>query len=90
MPCTSPLKIRSEISGEFSRISTAATRPLPSADAGIRRCEMKRAQVERQVHQQLAGAALREEVDDAVSAWLALLACSVAMHRWPVSAKAMA
>ena len=24
------------------------------------------------------------------SAWLALLACSVAMHRWPVSAKAIA
>lgn len=28
--CTSPLKMRSEISGELSMISTAATRPLPS------------------------------------------------------------
>jgi putative AlgH/UPF0301 family transcriptional regulator len=35
---TSPLKIRSEISGELSMISTAATRPLPSF-FGSRRCE---------------------------------------------------
>ena len=60
---TSPLKIRSEISGVLSMISTAATRPLPSW-RGNRRCETQRLQVEREVHQQLGAPLLGEEVDD--------------------------
>src|SRR3970282_573179 len=50
--CTSPLKIRSEISGELSMISTAAARPLPSF-FGISRCDT-------------SARMFREEVDDPV------------------------
>ena len=43
-----------------------------------------------EVHQQLPASFFREEADDPSMAWLALLACRVARHRWPVSAKATA
>ena len=62
---TSPRKIRSWISGELSMISIAAMRPR----AGFARNQAlrdQRADVERQVHQQLLAALLGEEVDDAV------------------------
>ena len=62
---TSPLKIRSWISGELSMISIDAMRPEPDS-RGIRRCEIRRADVQRQVHQQLLAPLVREEVDDAI------------------------
>ena len=57
--------MRSEISGEFSRISTAASRPAAVACA-IRRCDTNDRRFERKVHQQLLAPLFREEVDDAV------------------------
>ncbi len=62
---TLPLKMRSWISGEFSMISIAAMRPEPDS-RGIRRCEIERADVQRQIHQQLLAPLVGEEVDDAV------------------------
>ena len=62
---TSPLKIRSEINGELSMISMAATRPL--AVFLRQSVRNQRAQVEREIHQQLLAALFREEVDDAVN-----------------------
>jgi len=70
-------------------ISIAATRPEPSL-FGIKRCENQRLDVQRQVHQQLHAALFGKKVMMRSSAWLALLACSVARHRCPVSANATA
>ena len=65
MPETSPLKIRSETSGEFEHhldrrhpAAAVAARDQPLRDEGP--------DVERQVHQQLRAAFLGEEVDDPV------------------------
>jgi len=61
---TSPLKIKSEIKGDASMISIAAMRPnLPRANQALR---YERADVERQVHEQLLASFLGKEIDDAV------------------------
>src|SRR5512139_2830789 len=87
--CTWPLKIRSAISGELSRISTAATRPvLPLR--GIRRCEMKDFRFKDKSISSWSRFSSGKKLMMRSSAWLALLACSVDRQRWPVSAKAMA
>mmetsp|Transcript_18252 Transcript_18252/g.43883 ORF Transcript_18252/g.43883 Transcript_18252/m.43883 type:complete len:366 (+) Transcript_18252:478-1575(+) len=85
----SPLKMRSEISGVFSRISTAATRPLPSRRGSRRWLIRARRFSDRSISscwRRSSGKKLMMRS----SAWFALLACSVAMHRWPVSANAIA
>ncbi len=56
---TSPLKIKSEISGEASMISMAAMRPVP-ASRGIKRCEMSARMFKRQIHEQLLAPLFRE------------------------------
>jgi hypothetical protein len=63
--CTSPLKIRSEISGELSMISIAGDAALAVAHRH-QALRDHRAQVQRQVHQQLLAPLFGEEVDDAV------------------------
>ena len=62
---TSPLKMRSEIRGELSMISTAATRPLPSFLA-IRRCETMARRLSERSISNCERRVFREEVDDAV------------------------
>ena len=86
---TSPLKIRSEISGVLSMISTAATRPLPSW-RGSRRCETSAFRFSDRSISSCARRSSGKKLMIRSSAWLALLACSVARHRWPVSANATA
>src|SRR5512139_659443 len=87
--CTWPLKMRSEISGELSRISTAATRPTPPF-FGIRRCEMKALRLSDRSISSWARRSSGKKLMMRSSAWLALLACSVDRHRWPVSANEIA
>ena len=86
MPDTSPLKIRSEISGEFSITSTAGTRPRPSR-RGIRRCATNARTLSERSIRSCARRSSGKKLMMRSSAWLVLLACSVARHRWPVSAK---
>jgi len=57
---TSPLKIRSWMSGELSMISIAAMRPEP-ASRGISRCDTSAPYVQRQIHEQLVAALVGEE-----------------------------
>src|SRR5450830_1028382 len=81
---TSPLKIRSEISGVFSITSTAAARPLPSC-LGIRRCEIMPRRFSDRSISNWSRRSSGKKFTMRSSAWLALLACSVARHRWPVA-----
>ena len=86
---TLPLKIRSEISGELIMISTAATRPLrPSA--GTSRCDTTAFRFSDRSISSCWRRSSGKKLMIRSSAWFALLACSVPMHRWPVSAKATA
>src|SRR5258706_2685305 len=87
--CTSPLKIRSEMSGELSMTSTAGQRPLPSF-RGMRRCEMIPRRLSDMSIKSCARRSSGKKLMTRSRAWLALFACSVARHRWPVSAKATA
>ena len=86
---TSPLKIRSEISGVLSKISTAAMRPLPSW-RGNRRCDTSARRFSDKSISSWPRRSSGKKLMMRSSAWLALLACKVAMHKWPVSAKATA
>ena len=70
--CTSPLKIRSEMSGELSMTSMAATRPRPFF--GSRALRDHCAQVQREVHQQLRPTFFGKKLMMRSMAWLALLA----------------
>ena len=68
-------------------ISMAAMRPAP--DSRGSGAANQRADVERQVHEQLLAPLLGEEVDDAVERLVGAVAWSVASTRWPVSANWM-
>ena len=86
---TSPLKIRSEISGELRSTSTAAARPLPSR-SGSRRCEITALRFSDRSISSCWRRSSGKKLMMRSIAWLELLACSVLSARWPVSAKAMA
>ena len=77
---TSPLKIRSEMKGVLSRISTAAMRPAPSS-RGIRRCETIAFRFSDRSISSWSRRSSGKKLTMRSSAWLALLACSVAMQR---------
>ena len=89
MPETSPLKIRSEMSGELSITSTAGTRPLPSR-RGIRRCATNARTLSERSIRSCERRSSGKKLMIRSSAWFVLFACSVARHRWPVSANAIA
>ena len=74
---TSPLKIRSAISGEFSMISMAAMRPVP-ASRGTRRCEISARMFSDRSISSCSRRSSGKKLMMRSSAWLALLACSVA------------
>ena len=78
--CTSPLKIRSEINGEFSMISTAGTRPFVSFN-GIRRCEIIPFRFSDRSISNCARRSSGKKLMMRSSAWFELFACRVAMHR---------
>ncbi len=82
---TSPLKIKSEISGEFSMISMAAMRPEP-ASRGIRRCEMSARMFSDRSMSSCSRRSSGKKLMMRSMAWFELLACSVASTKWPVSA----
>jgi len=81
---TSPLNMRSWIRGELSMISIAAIRPLPASRVSI--AVNQAADIEREIHEELLAALLGKKLMMRSSAWLELLACSVASTRCPVSA----
>ena len=85
----SPLKINSETNGVLSMISTAAARPLLSF-LGIKRCEiMPRKFKDKSINNCWWRSSGKKLMMRSI-AWLALLACKVAKHKWPVSANAIA
>jgi hypothetical protein len=71
-----------------SRISMAGTRPPPFF--GIRRWEIMPFRFRDRSMSNCSRRSLGKKLMMRSRAWLALLACSVARQRWPVSAKAMA
>ncbi|MNT67289.1 hypothetical protein D3C72_2054190 [compost metagenome] len=77
---TSPLAIRSEIKGVLSITSSAATRPLPSS-RGSRRCEIMPRRLSDKSMSNCSRRSSGKKLMMRSSAWLALLACSVAKHR---------
>src|SRR5213078_4900089 len=81
---TSPLKIRSWMSGELSMISIAAMRPEP-ASRGTSRCEMSALMLSDRSMSSWSRRSSGKKLTTRSSAWLALLACSVASTRCPVS-----
>src|SRR5205807_300533 len=81
---TSPLKIRSWMSGELSMISIAAMRPEP-ASRGTSRCEMSALMLSDRSISSWSRRSSGKKLTTRSSAWLALLACSVASTRCPVS-----
>ena len=85
---TSPRKIRSWISGELSMISIAAMRPVP-ASRGISRCEISARMLSDRSISSCSRRSSGKKLMMRSSAWLELLACSVASTRWPVSANWM-
>ena len=88
MRSTSPLKIRSEISGDCSITSMAAIRPSP-VWRGISRWEISAFTFSDMSISSWPRFSSGKKLMMRSSAWLALLACSVARHRWPVSANWM-
>ena len=83
------MKILSAMVGVLSRISIAALRPLPSS-VRTRRCEtIARRLADRSISSWLRRSSGKKLMMRSI-VWLALLACSVPRHRWPVSAKAIA
>ncbi|MNP20996.1 hypothetical protein D3C76_1135990 [compost metagenome] len=86
---TSPLRIRSAASGVFSSTSITARRPLPSGVGTSCWATMALRFSDRSIHTWPCRSAGKKWMIRS-SAWLALLACRVARHRWPVSAKATA
>jgi hypothetical protein len=89
MPETSPLKTRSEMSGEFSITSTAGTRPRPSR-RGMSRCATKARMLSDRSISSWSRRSSGKKLITRSSAWFVLFACSVARHRWPVSANEIA
>src|SRR2546429_2516601 len=81
---TSPLKIRSWMSGELSMISIAAMRPEP-ASRGTSRCEMSALMFSDRSISSWSRRSSGKKLTTRSSAWLALLACRVASTRCPVS-----
>src|ERR1700730_15321303 len=81
---TSPLKIRSWMSGELSMISIAAMRPAPDS-RGIRRCDTSARMLSDRSMSSWSRRSSGKKLIMRSSAWLALLACSVASTRCPVS-----
>src|SRR5579864_5439246 len=77
---TSPLKIRSWMSGEFNMISIAAMRPAPDS-RGMRRCETSARMFSDRSISSCTRRSSGKKLMIRSSAWLALLACSVASIR---------
>ncbi|MNV57189.1 hypothetical protein D3C71_1495070 [compost metagenome] len=84
MPENSPLPMRSAMYGELSITSTAGT--SFSCRPGIRRCEITPARFRLRSISSWWCASSGKKLMTRSMAWLALLACRVDRHRWPVSA----
>ena len=78
-----------EINGVLSMISTAAARPLPSF-LGTKRWEIMPRKFRDKSMSSCWWRSSGKKLMMRSIAWLALLACKVAKHKWPVSANAMA
>src|SRR4029453_18779569 len=77
IPDTSPLKMRSETSGEFSITSTAGTRPRPSR-RGMSRCAMNARGLSERSISSCARRSSGKKLMIRSRAWLVLWACGVA------------
>ena len=85
---TSPFLINVAIMGEASKISTAATRPLPFA-LGSRRCDTKARKLSDKSSKIWLRRLSGKKLMIRSRAWLVLLACKVAIQKCPVSAKSI-